>query len=848
MAILTETQNTWSEAAETLADVVLEKMVINPQRYGYYTDDHTPFTSTEAITKEIIVNHFKGNGSIGTYPAVYPENKCKWLCFDIDAHGDDATAENWEKVSKLVNWFDQHSYVDVLIEDSNGKGGYHIWVFFEECNLAPIYQIGRQVLKDTKLDIECFPKQDDLSKTGKHLGNWVRIPGKHHKRDHWSKFFVLPEPEKVKGKWQYDLEQGHWVEGAEAIEHFANVKVNSEDKMELLWCATYRPESIIRKEIKPIPPELLVGDRVGQAIQFASKYKTAIQGNGGDSTTFSLMRNLYHGFALTEAECVEVVEKSGWNDNCSPPWDITDLAYKAQKAREWSEIGNEEEPRGYRIADADLAVLLGDVDWDEPEWWNEEEPDNPFPIKVLPPQLRDFVAEVSEKQNVDPALVASTAFAVLSAYLCNVVEVEREGWFGTIPPTFWCLMIMSSGGGKSRAIKPVVAPMTEIEAQKAAEVRQKRNAAGRAIRMLEKKADKHLEDKDSIVASINCPEYLQILKEIDELKNPRPNTMLFSDSTIEALLGDMRYSYQRKACIAGESPFVDLLLGTRYGSGDATMIACDLWDGSQITVDRKGTGNVTIEKACLTSCSCYTWEAFEKRLRNRVFFQGGFAQRFLYISCDARHEVTKGIISKDVLDWWSGLVNELNIAPDENENYVPQPIVIKFEPAAIETLNILSEVFAKKAKQLESSHCTELWKGWCSRLEGYVIRLATMLHAVRYGGDYREHNICEEDVDRAIILMKYYLVAADRVLHKRVCETEQHAELLWQYLKNNSNEGNTKFPLKRIHSAIGRKLQIEKETTTKSDAIRQAANELVSQGRPIVVHDEKRAFMVEMVG
>src|SRR5262249_30241859 len=50
---------------------------------------------------------------------------------------------------------------------------------------------------------EIFPKQSDVRLCEKKLGNWLRVPGKHHKRPHWSRVWNGCE----------------WLEGEQAVLH-----------------------------------------------------------------------------------------------------------------------------------------------------------------------------------------------------------------------------------------------------------------------------------------------------------------------------------------------------------------------------------------------------------------------------------------------------------------------------------------------------------------------------------------------------------------------------------------------------------------------------------------------------
>jgi hypothetical protein len=56
-------------------------------------------------------------------------------------------------------------------------------------NLA--YRFARWIKsKAVAQGVECFPKQPQLD-SARRYGNWLRLPGKHHRREHWSRFYDL---------------------------------------------------------------------------------------------------------------------------------------------------------------------------------------------------------------------------------------------------------------------------------------------------------------------------------------------------------------------------------------------------------------------------------------------------------------------------------------------------------------------------------------------------------------------------------------------------------------------------------------------------------------------------------
>jgi hypothetical protein len=82
-----------------------------------------------------------------------------------------------------------------LLYESNGKGGFHLWVLFDGAVLAPVLRaLGNWLVRDhadfgfTKPP-EVFPKNDGETT----WGNWVRLPGRHHTRDVWPRVWTGTE-------------------------------------------------------------------------------------------------------------------------------------------------------------------------------------------------------------------------------------------------------------------------------------------------------------------------------------------------------------------------------------------------------------------------------------------------------------------------------------------------------------------------------------------------------------------------------------------------------------------------------------------------------------------------------
>ena len=134
-----------------------------------------------ALTKSTLVEHLKGETTVGTY-ALDDRNTVRWLCLDIDVRKDedgDVQALTLDVARFMLRYLPRTAF---LVEYS-GSRGYHIWIFFSEpVSAAKAYSLGAWIRAYTphspSLGIEIYPKQVSATR----VGNPVKIPlGIHRK-------------------------------------------------------------------------------------------------------------------------------------------------------------------------------------------------------------------------------------------------------------------------------------------------------------------------------------------------------------------------------------------------------------------------------------------------------------------------------------------------------------------------------------------------------------------------------------------------------------------------------------------------------------------------------------------
>jgi len=228
------------------------------------------------------------------------EDTSRWGAFDLDAHGPqsegDASALTLAAAA-LAAQLDAAGAVPI-IEDSNGAGGYHVWCYFDApvptaSAYAWLDALAERVRIDFGVAVETFPKQ--ASARGA-FGNWLRLPGRHHTRAHWSRFARYGDT---------------WRTGADAVRTL------------LEWPAT--PATVVPPRVAPRSAALVrafgnvqpPSNRAPVIVAYVNKLVHGAAGTGRSNRLFSLARFLRCGMCCTDEEALGVMR--AWNAGNAPP-------------------------------------------------------------------------------------------------------------------------------------------------------------------------------------------------------------------------------------------------------------------------------------------------------------------------------------------------------------------------------------------------------------------------------------------------------------------------------------------------------------------------------------------------
>lgn len=280
------------------------RLVNRPDVWGAYHALGGQLTRRGRLTRARLVQHFQARDAgdiIGLHTAD-ADNQSKGGALDIDQHGDDpARAEANQRAA--LHWYDvlTRKGFRPLLTASNGKGGYHLRLLLAApIDAARVYHFLRQLTADHRqvgLDKppEQFPKQPDVRKCAKGLGNWIRLPGRHHKRDYWSEVW----------------DGTRWLAGLAAIDFI--LALPGDDPALIPPVPPPTPKAAVTRRCH-YPPAKLLPARIAA---YMSRLPNLAEGQGRDDVAYSFASFLVRDLALADGIALDWLRR--WDAGNSPP-------------------------------------------------------------------------------------------------------------------------------------------------------------------------------------------------------------------------------------------------------------------------------------------------------------------------------------------------------------------------------------------------------------------------------------------------------------------------------------------------------------------------------------------------
>lgn len=356
----------------------------------------------------------------------------------------------------------------------------------------------------------------------------------------------------------------------------------------------------------------------------------------------------------------------------------------------------------------------------------------PFPVEVFPPAIQQIIHSTNESLNFPVDFIGAAMIYAASIAIGNTTKVQvKEGWF-----EFALLYLALVGRPNTNKSHPLTFALQPII-----------NRDKKTFREFEIKR-KEFEHSNSLTKKERNNEG------VDEPVKPFWQKSIVSDITPEALA--QIHFYNKR----GIAVYMDELAGwfknfNRYNKGNEQQFWLSNWNCKEIYVDRKSGDPIFISSPFITVAGTIQ-TGILNTLTSEGRGQDGFFYRMLFAFPQdlkkpywSEKELPKGIIEN-----WETIIESLvNIPLDLDENFNPQPQVVKFSPDALRVLKEWQVLNTDLCNNAES----EAHEGIHGKFEFYVIRFSLILEMLKYAcGESDKQLISCTSIRGAISLVDYF--------------------------------------------------------------------------------------------
>lgn len=453
-------------------------------------------------------------------------------------------------------------------------------------------------------------------------------------------------------------------------------------------------------------------------------------------------------------------------------------------------------------------------EWVEPCLFVDTDPP-PISPDFLPPLLRDFCRALAEETETPIEMSIACVLGVLSTALSGKITISpKEGWEESVN-TYWFIEL-PPGNMKSKVLNTVTKPLIEWEKLRVASMLPAVKEA-ESHRKTQEKIIEHLRRKTAIVSASEQEELIKEIanREANLSEVPVLPQIFANNVTPESL---ERFTYEQGgffAVISDEGGAIETLTGL-YSNGRANIdLVLKGIDGGEVRTGRKDRSIVM--KPYLSFILCVQPGVREKMWENPILQGNGALERFLYVipkSLVGYRRLNTIPMPMELRRQYSDAIFRLLDFSTFRGNSNP------IRPFTLSLCHTASSLFEQFRQWLEPQlrpdgdlyHC----QGWASKLPGYALRIAAVMHFFEFGA---VPTISEQTMSNALHL------AASLI---------EHSKAAFRYERKNHKTTNARQVFKwfidtRKAEATRSELVTAMKNRFRSDALNSALDELIQR-------------------
>lgn len=352
----------------------------------------------------------------------------------------------------------------------------------------------------------------------------------------------------------------------------------------------------------------------------------------------------------------------------------------------------------------------------------EDSPQRNFPIKALPPILREMVTGIAETTGTDTAMAATSMLSAVSYCFTGVYRMQGKPDHSE-PPMIYSFIVAEPSERKSPVVKFIKKPFVDFEKQYNLEHAEAFHKAEAVKKKLLLEADK-LEKEGS-----KDVDHIAMLRtQAEQMGTVGRRRIAVDDITPESLIQLMGRN-RSLLMISDEAGMLGNFAG-RYSNNSMPNMDMLLkaWSGESFFCDRATKDTIQISNPCLSISLAGQPYLWDNMVSNPVFRNSGLLARFFY--CFPKSKVgtrryDSKAIAAAVVDSYNKLIDILLTrkfnAGSTNEKF------LKFDEIAQQNFIDYYNRYIEKIQLTEFANC----KDWGGKYHGQILRLCCVIHCVK---------------------------------------------------------------------------------------------------------------------
>lgn len=391
---------------------------------------------------------------------------------------------------------------------------------------------------------------------------------------------------------------------------------------------------------------------------------------------------------------------------------------------------------------------------------------------------------------VAPAVITVGALGVQKKYCIH----PQPDWYE--PGNLYMIIVADPSERKSPAMKEIMNPVFGYErsenerlAQDIALYETKKKVLEGKIANITKSASsvskKKTEDK-----YLDMGDLVTLQQELNELEEVAPVRLVVDDVTMEVLGKIMEQNKERIGIISTEGGIFNMLAG-RYSDKTVIDLVLKGYSGDRFAQDRMHRNGQTLDHPLITMLLYVQPKIIQEIMENDEFVGRGLNARFMYSippsTIGGRKYRVKKISEFDRVDY-SDVIRRLFAIP------VPD------KPKAIElddNADRLAESFFYEIESMMKEAQPE-FRAWLGKLHGTTMRIALVLHCMKYIEESEHYKITGEIMANAIEMGRYFKAHAEEVYNSMGLSDPPEIRDAKYILKRIDSMGKTEFKLRDL--------------------------------------------------